>query len=454
MANQKLAHHSAKDAAAAAANSIRNIQEQMVAIDVEIKEKQAESTQLKTVIAQRKKQPMPNTCAANICVSASAMKQRRLSDQARKEKTLEEQKKAAAEKRRLALEEQRRKAREEQRKRDEAKKRRFMEQEQRKQELMASAMKGNGGGGGHGRNDSATSASDDAMLLRKLSSQMNALDAADEERRRSEEAKKKEIDTEEEKVQAEEEMQQSSSSPQVQHKNIPHTKVTSPGSSDAFRKGTGVHPQYPGQSPQSPNPQNQYQPRKQQETSPPAPPAHHQYRQHPVSPASHPQQNPASTQSAKHPYAGASTTNQKYSKMAATGDDDVGDMDETKFTDLKRKIIVGWALQPPQMASLRPIDQLLQSIQAVYPPCYDVPAHSYFDGWQEIKHQDLLGASGALDEKKLSKAVRKLRFFLHPDKLPRDLTDKHHFMCKLLWDVTNDAWEDYKKMKEELDWMN
>jgi hypothetical protein len=58
-----------------------------------------------------------------------------------------------------------------------------------------------------------------------------------------------------------------------------------------------------------------------------------------------------------------------------------------------------------------------------------------------------------LDKEKLNKAVRKVRFFLHPDKLPRDLNEEQQFMCKLLWDVTNDAWEDYKKSQEELDWV-
>lgn len=51
-----------------------------------------------------------------------------------------------------------------------------------------------------------------------------------------------------------------------------------------------------------------------------------------------------------------------------------------------------------------------------------------------------------LDGDKLKKAVRKLRFFLHPDKLPKDLDPIQEFVCKLLWDVTNDAYEDYKKL--------
>lgn len=57
------------------------------------------------------------------------------------------------------------------------------------------------------------------------------------------------------------------------------------------------------------------------------------------------------------------------------------------------------------------------------------------------------------DDDKLSKAVRKLRFFLHPDKLPKDFNDDQVFVCKLLWDVTNDAWEEHKKKEEQLGWI-
>ena len=129
------------------------------------------------------------------------------------------------------------------------------------------------------------------------------------------------------------------------------------------------------------------------------------------------------------------------------------DDDQSALSDLKRKIIVEWALQPPEMQGLRPIDGLLTSIQTVYPPANNLPAHDYFGGWKAVSDCELREGQ-ALDEKKLSKAVRKLRFFLHPDKLPRDLTDEQQFVCKLLWDITNDAWADYKKALEDLDWMH
>lgn len=105
---------------------------------------------------------------------------------------------------------------------------------------------------------------------------------------------------------------------------------------------------------------------------------------------------------------------------------------------------------------LRPIDQLVTSIHTVFPPSCGVKSHDYFSKWKPILQSDLsLGAvmSNAPDQEKLKKAVRKIRFFLHPDKLPRDLNDEQSFMCKMLWDVTSDSWEEFCTKNEELDWI-
>ena len=63
-------------------------------------------------------------------------------------------------------------------------------------------------------------------------------------------------------------------------------------------------------------------------------------------------------------------------------------------------------------------------------------------------------AMGGADESKLKKAVRKLRVFLHPDRLPREFDAQQTFVCKMLWDVSNDAWEEFMKQKEDLDWVH
>lgn len=194
-------------------------------------------------------------------------------------------------------------------------------------------------------------------------------------------------------------------------------------------------------------------------------PAVHHQPSHPPT-ASHPRPSGASYPASPHLYppshrTATSTTSgpphqrhppsgvdQKYGKIIAQTEDD-----SSSTTDLKRKIIVGWGLRP-DLQGLKPINELLRTIQTVFPPANDLPFHSYFDGWTPIYDAEMLDSSGTIDEKMLIKVVRKLRFFLHPDKLPRDLTDEQQFVCKLLWDMINDSWAEYEKASEELDWMN
>ena len=122
------------------------------------------------------------------------------------------------------------------------------------------------------------------------------------------------------------------------------------------------------------------------------------------------------------------------------------------ITRIKHDILIQWALQPPNMQMLRPIEVLVTSIHGVFPPALGVPGHDYFTKWSPINQADVLDGGRPSDEK-LKKAVRKLRFFLHPDKLPRDLNPDQSFMVKMLWDITSDAWEEFHKKNEDLDWI-
>ena len=133
---------------------------------------------------------------------------------------------------------------------------------------------------------------------------------------------------------------------------------------------------------------------------------------------------------------------EKYAAMANQSDDG-----QATTTRIKHAILIQWALLPPQLHILRPIDVLLSTVHQVFPPALGVPGHEYFSKWKPV------GQADVASEEKLKKTVRKLRFFLHPDKLPRDFSDEQNFTCKLLWDVTNDAFEDYTKGKEDLDWV-
>jgi len=105
--------------------------------------------------------------------------------------------------------------------------------------------------------------------------------------------------------------------------------------------------------------------------------------------------------------------------------------------DLKRNILTQWALQPPQFTNLRPMNELLGNIQDTLPPANGLPPHEYFATFKPLSKDALTLQDNAV----LKRAVRKMKFFLHPDKLPHDLTKEQKFCCRQLWDVIADAWE-------------
>lgn len=126
---------------------------------------------------------------------------------------------------------------------------------------------------------------------------------------------------------------------------------------------------------------------------------------------------------------------------------------QASIQHIKHGILVEWALLPPMMQILRPIDTLITTIHTVFPPKLNCPGHEYFSKWTPITRDEIFSSPGRPDDEKLKKCIRKLRFFLHPDKLPRDFTPEQVFICKMLWDITSDAWEEHKKKEEDLGWI-
>lgn len=137
-----------------------------------------------------------------------------------------------------------------------------------------------------------------------------------------------------------------------------------------------------------------------------------------------------------------------------TNNDDAKEAANT--LQIKRNILIHWALQPPALNALRSIDQLVSTIHTAMPPSFGVATHDYFAKFTPINRSELVLSSAMgnnPDENKLKKAVRKVRVFLHPDKLPRDLSAEQSFLARMLWDITSDSWEEFLKHKEELDWI-
>lgn len=123
------------------------------------------------------------------------------------------------------------------------------------------------------------------------------------------------------------------------------------------------------------------------------------------------------------------------------------------MTPLKQSILREWALIPPAMQALRPIEHLIVTVHEVFPPRFGVPVHAHFSTWTAVPVSALWTDGSRLDEKALKKKLRNFKVFLHPDKLPNDFTDSQSFVCKLLWDVIQDAETEYKRKVEELDWV-
>ena len=48
----------------------------------------------------------------------------------------------------------------------------------------------------------------------------------------------------------------------------------------------------------------------------------------------------------------------------------------------------------------------------------------------------------------IPQANRKIKVLLHPDKLPRDLSEQQLFVSKMLWDILADAWEALEKERQ------
>jgi hypothetical protein len=118
------------------------------------------------------------------------------------------------------------------------------------------------------------------------------------------------------------------------------------------------------------------------------------------------------------------------------------DAGQDSIATIKKGLMTSWALQPPMFQTLRSVDELVSTIHLAFPPAFGVARHPYFSKWKPIPRQSLM-QRGVPDKEELKRAIRKMRFFLHPDKLPMDLNEDQTFLCKTLWDVASDGWEQF-----------
>eukprot|EP00571_Detonula_confervacea_P017836 CAMPEP_0172299274 /NCGR_PEP_ID=MMETSP1058-20130122/1631_1 /TAXON_ID=83371 /ORGANISM="Detonula confervacea, Strain CCMP 353" /LENGTH=1098 /DNA_ID=CAMNT_0013008681 /DNA_START=29 /DNA_END=3325 /DNA_ORIENTATION=- len=94
-----------------------------------------------------------------------------------------------------------------------------------------------------------------------------------------------------------------------------------------------------------------------------------------------------------------------------------------------------WSHQPPRYKRLYPLHQLLVSIVDVFPPTNTkVESHDYFNKWNPIS-EEAFSENGDELMALLKRAMRKAKLFIHPDKLPKDLTENQSHLFRTIWDV-------------------
>lgn len=115
-------------------------------------------------------------------------------------------------------------------------------------------------------------------------------------------------------------------------------------------------------------------------------------------------------------------------------------------TQLKQAIETQWAKQPPSFMTTRPLTQLLTTMSEG--TFWMVPPHDYFQNKFHPFAKSSLLSSTNQDEEVLKRAVRKVRFFLHPDRLPQDFNTHQTLLCKTLWDVIAEVWEQHQEKQQ------
>jgi hypothetical protein len=105
--------------------------------------------------------------------------------------------------------------------------------------------------------------------------------------------------------------------------------------------------------------------------------------------------------------------------------------------ELVKAIETKWAKQPPAFTTTKPLAELLGTIAITFSL---VDRHEHFESKFHPFSREALSSGG---NDVLKRAVRKMRFFFHPDRLPRDLNDQQALLCRTLWDTISEAWDSY-----------
>jgi hypothetical protein len=100
------------------------------------------------------------------------------------------------------------------------------------------------------------------------------------------------------------------------------------------------------------------------------------------------------------------------------------------------EVLQRWSHQAPSYRALNSLQQLLVTVPTLFPPQNQyVEKHEYYSKWKEFSEDAFNDESGDELNELLKRAVRKAKFFLHPDKIPKELSENQTLLFKTVWDV-------------------
>jgi len=95
-----------------------------------------------------------------------------------------------------------------------------------------------------------------------------------------------------------------------------------------------------------------------------------------------------------------------------------------------------WSHQPPNYKRANSLQRLLITVPRAFPPMnHKVEEHEYFSKWKTFDKEAFSDVCDEGLKSLLHRAARKAKFFLHPDKLPKDLTENQTILFSTIWNV-------------------
>jgi len=99
-----------------------------------------------------------------------------------------------------------------------------------------------------------------------------------------------------------------------------------------------------------------------------------------------------------------------------------------------------WSREAPGYTKMKPLEDLLVSVPELFPPTnLFVESHEHFFKWKAFSYDAFIGESGDELKALLKRASRKSKLFLHPDKIPTDLTPCQETLFKSMWEILQES---------------